>query len=176
MRVKIVGRVVQNDSGDWTFPILAKRGSPNPLVTLPKDQFHPEDSDAEPLILSPQQGLMLYRRCLVQVFDAHVSSSEEILLRVRHAVLSRERSFQKMRREVEAFENFEKLSKTPREPIPADVRMFVWQRDGGKCIRCGGAERLEYDHIIPLAKGGSNTERNIQLLCEPCNRSKGVQI
>ena len=51
--------------------------------------------------------------------------------------------------------------------------MFVWQRDEGKCVRCGSNERLEYDHIIPVSKGGSSTKRNIQLLCELCNRSKG---
>lgn len=28
------------------------------------------------------------------------------------------------------------------------------------------------DHIQPLARGGSNWPRNLQLLCEPCNRSK----
>jgi len=43
-------------------------------------------------------------------------------------------------------------------------------------VKCGRQERLEYDHIIPLVKGGSNTERNIQLLCESCNRSKGSVI
>ena len=73
------------------------------------------------------------------------------------------------------------LSKTQtnerrREPIPKKVKMYVWQRDGGRCVECGRKERLEYDHIIPLSKGGSNTDRNIQLLCEHCNRSKSSSI
>jgi Holliday junction resolvasome RuvABC ATP-dependent DNA helicase subunit len=67
-------------------------------------------------------------------------------------------------------------STTGRELIPTDVMMFVWQRDKGRCVKCGGQEKLEYDHIIPISKGGSNTERNIKLLCEHCNRSKGANI
>ncbi len=67
-------------------------------------------------------------------------------------------------------------STTPREPISDKVKIFVWNRDGGKCVNCGSNEKLEYDHIIPLSKGGSNTARNIQLLCENCNRSKGANI
>lgn len=63
-----------------------------------------------------------------------------------------------------------------RQPIPKSVKMYTWQRDGGRCVECGSKEKLEYDHIIPLSKGGSNTERNLQLLCEQCNRSKGSTI
>lgn len=63
-----------------------------------------------------------------------------------------------------------------RQSISDEVKIFVWQRDGGKCVKCGGHENLEYDHIIPISKGGSNTERNIQLLCEKCNRSKKDNI
>ncbi|MDQ3045602.1 MAG: HNH endonuclease [Chloroflexota bacterium] len=63
-----------------------------------------------------------------------------------------------------------------REPIPEEVRHEVWRRDQGKCVRCGGVERLEFDHIVPVALGGSNTTRNVQLLCETCNREKGVRI
>jgi len=63
-----------------------------------------------------------------------------------------------------------------RQSIPDDVKMFVWQRDRGCCAKCGNQENLEYDHIIPVSKGGSNTARNIQLLCEKCNRSKSANI
>jgi hypothetical protein len=62
------------------------------------------------------------------------------------------------------------------EPIPKRVKMYVWQRDEGTCVECGSKEKLEYDHIIPLSKGGSNTDRNLQILCERCNRSKGASI
>lgn len=101
---------------------------------------------------------------------------EELALRIKHAVLTEEKGLERLRREVEAFENFEKIKATPREPIPEHIRMFVWQRDRGRCVKCDCQERLEFDHVIPLAKGGSNTERNIQLLCESCNRAKGVIV
>lgn len=63
-----------------------------------------------------------------------------------------------------------------REHIPTDVKDMVWNRDGGKCVQCGSNERLEFDHIIPFIKGGSNTYRNLQLLCEKCNREKSAKI
>jgi hypothetical protein len=63
-----------------------------------------------------------------------------------------------------------------REPIPEDVRREVWRRDQGRCCKCSSQEKLEFDHIIPIIKGGSNTSRNIQLLCQKCNRKKGEEI
>ena len=63
-----------------------------------------------------------------------------------------------------------------REGIPEPVRIAVWRRDSGKCVRCGSRKNLEYDHIIPVSKGGSNTARNIELLCERCNREKRDHI
>ncbi|MDC0514629.1 HNH endonuclease [Flavobacteriaceae bacterium] len=70
--------------------------------------------------------------------------------------------------EVKYHSSKQKRSRT----ISQDVKDRVWNRDGGKCIECGSNENLEFDHIIPFSKGGANTYRNIQLLCEPCNRSK----
>ncbi len=63
-----------------------------------------------------------------------------------------------------------------RQAIPAQVRREVWRRDEGRCVDCGSRERLEFDHIIPVIEGGSNTARNIELRCESCNRSKGARI
>lgn len=60
--------------------------------------------------------------------------------------------------------------------IPKAVQREVWRRDYGRCVECGSKERLEYDHIIPFSRGGSNTARNIQLLCEKCNRKKHDKI
>jgi 5-methylcytosine-specific restriction endonuclease McrA len=63
-----------------------------------------------------------------------------------------------------------------RHTISQSVKDKVWNRDNGKCVECDSNEKLEFDHIIPVSKGGSNTYRNIQLLCEPCNRSKSDKI
>jgi 5-methylcytosine-specific restriction endonuclease McrA len=60
--------------------------------------------------------------------------------------------------------------------IEQSIKDDVWNRDNGKCVECGSNEKLEFDHIIPFSKGGSNTYRNIQLLCEPCNRTKSDKI
>jgi hypothetical protein len=60
--------------------------------------------------------------------------------------------------------------------ISDEVRLEVWKRDEGMCVMCSSQEWIEYDHIIPFSKGGSNTARNIQLLCESCNRTKSAEI
>lgn len=65
---------------------------------------------------------------------------------------------------------------THRTAIPDDVKMLVWTRDGGQCRNCGSPHELQYDHIIPLAKGGSNGQENLQILCGPCNRKKGAGL
>jgi hypothetical protein len=63
-----------------------------------------------------------------------------------------------------------------REAMPERIRHEVWRRDRGTCVECGSRGRLEFDHIIPVSRGGSNTVRNIELRCEPCNRRKGARV
>jgi 5-methylcytosine-specific restriction endonuclease McrA len=63
-----------------------------------------------------------------------------------------------------------------RRAIPERVRNEVWRRDEACCVDCGSRERLEFDHIIPISKGGSNTARNIELRCEICNSRKRARI
>lgn len=64
----------------------------------------------------------------------------------------------------------------PGRSISQEVKDLVWRRDQGRCAKCGSNQRLEFDHIVPFSKGGSSTYRNIQLLCEACNREKSGLI
>jgi 5-methylcytosine-specific restriction endonuclease McrA len=49
-------------------------------------------------------------------------------------------------------------------------------RQDGKCLLCGEQpERLTVDHIVALAKGGSNWPDNLQGLCHSCNSRKGAR-
>ena len=63
-----------------------------------------------------------------------------------------------------------------RECIPQEIMDSVWNRDGGKCVKCGGQDNLEFDHIIPFSKGGANTDRNLQILCNKCYVEKSSRI
>lgn len=65
---------------------------------------------------------------------------------------------------------------TRREPISEAVRSEVWRRDGGCCVKCGSNQNLEFDHIIPVSKGGATSAANLQLLCRTCNRGKSAKI
>ena len=61
-------------------------------------------------------------------------------------------------------------------PISTDTRIFVWQRDGGRCRHCGSTGNLQFDHVIPRSWGGSGTAENVELLCGDCNRRKGSRL
>jgi 5-methylcytosine-specific restriction enzyme A len=63
--------------------------------------------------------------------------------------------------------------KTNRIAIPAAARAYVFDRDRNACCLCGTTENLTIDHIIPLAKGGTNDLSNFQTLCRQCNSRKG---
>ena len=56
-------------------------------------------------------------------------------------------------------------------------KLFVWQR--GKCAgaNCKKSIKKEYhvDHVVPIARGGSNDKYNLQLLCPTCNMRKSAR-
>lgn len=48
-----------------------------------------------------------------------------------------------------------------------------------RCVECGATNKetqLHIDHIIPRAKGGKDTEDNLQVLCRDCNLGKATDI
>jgi hypothetical protein len=64
-----------------------------------------------------------------------------------------------------------------RRIIPTPVKLEVWKRDGGKCVKCGATTGLHFDHDIPYSKGGASvTAENVQLLCARHNLEKHDRI
>jgi hypothetical protein len=61
--------------------------------------------------------------------------------------------------------------------IPTSVKLAVWKRDRGACVKCGSRDNLHFDHIIPYSKGGSSLlAENIQILCARHNIGKRDNI
>lgn len=57
------------------------------------------------------------------------------------------------------------------------VRQRVRRRAGNRCEYCLCHQhyvlgRLQIDHVIPVVRGGSNSEDNLCLACELCNQYK----
>jgi len=118
---------------------------------------------------SQNKKYWLYKDRLYWEIDNLEPQDMKLLLDER--IEKRNRKLEKLKLTDTASEN-----EIKREAISDEVKMYVWKRDGGGCVECGSKINLEFDHIIPVSMGGSNTARNIQLLCEECNRKKGGNL
>lgn len=64
--------------------------------------------------------------------------------------------------------------------LSKNKRYKILKQANFKCKACGKKPdknndvKLDIDHIIPLAKGGTNKSQNLQVLCFECNMSKGT--
>ena len=47
------------------------------------------------------------------------------------------------------------------------------EKQHNRCYYCGNEGKLTVDHVIPLARGGTNWPDNLVLACPHCNSSKG---
>lgn len=61
---------------------------------------------------------------------------------------------------------------------PIDYAAVLKRADGkcGICAEAFDASGIEFDHIVPLSKGGAHCESNIQAAHKFCNRSKGNKL
>jgi len=63
--------------------------------------------------------------------------------------------------------------------IPRHIMLKVVPRDNNQCQICGKIlkdNEIEFDHIIPISKGGSSEESNIRVTCLDCNRDKSSKF
>ncbi len=74
------------------------------------------------------------------------------------------------------------FSREQRSMMTSKLRQHIKERDNFTCKCCGNSTHkepnllLEIDHIIPVAKGGTTEENNLQTLCWKCNRQKSSKI
>jgi len=62
-----------------------------------------------------------------------------------------------------------------REAISPELRLKVMKRDRYTCAYCGtngATAELHIDHIVPVARGGSNHPGNLTVSCRACNSKK----
>ena len=67
------------------------------------------------------------------------------------------------------------MTRTSRDEFTAKTRDQAAIRAAGKCERCGiplKAGSGHFDHVLPVALGGTPTLANCQVLCEPCHKGK----
>lgn len=63
----------------------------------------------------------------------------------------------------------------PRKKISKELRVQVLIRDKSTCRMCGRSKdevSLHVDHIVPVAKGGTDEISNLATLCSDCNIGK----
>lgn len=51
--------------------------------------------------------------------------------------------------------------------IPENLKNTVWERDEGRCVKCGATEDVGVYCVVPYAMP---QESNCQILCKPCKR------
>jgi 5-methylcytosine-specific restriction endonuclease McrA len=61
-----------------------------------------------------------------------------------------------------------------RKHIPAWIKKMILSL--GRCLFCGNTNNLSVDHVVPIAKGGTDDPSNFQCLCRKCNSKKGARI
>jgi len=57
--------------------------------------------------------------------------------------------------------------------LSPDIASMLMVLQGGKCACCRAKMKyFHLDHVMPLHLGGEHTDKNMQLLCPPCNQAK----
>ena len=65
-----------------------------------------------------------------------------------------------------------------RKSLSKQLRFEIMKRDGHRCRYCGSEPNqklLQVDHVIPVAKGGTDAPENLVTSCRDCNAGKGAR-
>ncbi len=166
----------------WTFDLETGEGWAKRTLRIEIPPLFSKPSNLEaPFFLTTERYCIVYfcdRLFMPERVPLTESEREEVILRVKKAVYDEDAEISALRSAVANLEAAIQIRRLvpKRDPIPEDVKLIVWARDGGACVHCGSKQNLHFDHIIPVVKGGGNSEANIQILCAACNLKKSDKI
>ena len=129
-----------------------------------------QQSKPVPVIYSRERQWWMFEGTFY--WDNDNPTSRDLLARIP----DRERKAERKLERAHMLLNIDANPQPQRRPITRDMRRAVFERDGGKCVQCGGTFDLQYDHIIPVALGGATSVENLQLLCSQCNLEKSDSL
>ena len=111
------------------------------------------------------------------------SAAKRLAYAARHGAVGSVQHSPALERHLAALSCFGAVPGSRSRYIPATVKREVWRRDQGCCSyvdrdsgrRCGSRYRLEIDHIVPFALGGSAEPGNLRLRCEAHHKLRHTQ-
>jgi 5-methylcytosine-specific restriction endonuclease McrA len=108
------------------------------------------------------------------------NKAQELAKHQKNISLWRKRSVQQFRSPPGDKERAPRKLFGGRASISNRVRWLVLERDEFRCVKCGQTPSetvsLEVDHIVPVAKGGLDSQDNLQTLCNRCNSGKADRL
>jgi len=122
------------------------------------------------LVRQGERGYWVFKDCFYWEDDG-LSADD-----VKALALQRIRKHDRQLANAHSLMRAEEAGQALRPPVSIEIRRAVFERDGGRCVDCGGSFDLQYDHVIPFSLGGATTVANLQLLCGDCNRRKGATL
>lgn len=67
-------------------------------------------------------------------------------------------------------------TKRPYSKAWKKIKTAIFHRDDFTCVYCGATpSQIECDHMIPISRGGDNSQSNLVTSCPTCNRKKATK-
>ena len=125
----------------WHCELQIGKGSAERLIMIDLNPLlNINDSLDGPLLLADNR-LVFYRDRLFMAerVARSVADREEIILRTKKLVYDEQADLASLKAAVANLEAAIEYTKSSpkRDPIPEDVKLLVWARDGGACVQCG---------------------------------------
>lgn len=131
-----------------------------------------------------EEGVYSISKTIYTIFTTR-EDAEDFLNTIKNEVKTYNFSVAKEKTAIKHFEKQNRINQDNKEIVvdtknkrikfSKKIRKEVYRKSDGKCLLCGkfiDYDDFTVDHIVPLAKGGTNDISNLQCTCKRCNSIK----